>query len=351
MPFSERTTRPDGVTPFDSILVADGSANADSRTLAGLGEAAADAVVSGLSPLSAGPAEQDVRATAPVKARAKPARNPDRTPGRRGEIRMGVSFLAPAFGKFSIIDPKHDQHTEIKAFGELETLSLHGSDSKLGKHDHEYQAILVLCLMDYQRGSVVSKRTVASAAEVALDRLKQARIPAFDAHREATGQLEYLAGQLDHLTGLAARFERRRNHLLAAAGAPEDSGPAADLAGTAQRMQAGVEQALAAVAESREAVAERQRITAEMVDKIDAAATRLSEALLEQASMARLRALKRGYRERLQTLSTHLPGHGPVAPPPMAAAVAWDLEASLRDATRLTYEAEALTDLQQEHVQ
>lgn len=206
--------------------------------------------------------------------------------------------------------------------------------------------------MNYQWGSVVGKRTKVTAAGTALERLKHARIPASDAHREATGQLEYMDGQIEHLTGLAARFARRRNHLLAAAEAqPQDAGSAADLASTAERLQADVEQVKAGVIEARAAAAERQQSTSEMLAKIDAAADRLSEAMLEQANTAKLRELKRGYRDRLRTVGAHLPGHAPAVLPPIPASVTWELEGRVRDATRLTYEAEALTALQREPVQ
>lgn len=191
-----------------------------------------------------------------------------------------------------------------------------------------------------------------------MRRLERARIPAAQARRELTGQVKFLDKHLEYLADVAARFERRRDHLLAAVQAqPQDSEPAAELAGTAAALLADVEKARTEVAEARAAVKERHRGAAGIVAKIDAAAARLTEALagleqvrLEKENEARLRDLKRGYRERLQTLDQQAPDLAPAGLSPIPASVTWDLEGRVRDATRLTYEAEALAELRRDEL-
>lgn len=191
-----------------------------------------------------------------------------------------------------------------------------------------------------------------------MRRLERARIPAAQARRELTGQVKFLDRHLEYLADVAARFERRRDHLLAAVQAqPQDSEPAAELAGTAAALLADVEKARTEVAEARAAVKERHRGAAGIVSKIDAAAARLTEALagleqvrLEKENESRLRDLKRGYRERLQTLDQQTPDLAPAGLSPVPASVTWDLEGRVRDATRLTYEAEALAELRRDEL-
>ena len=199
-------------------------------------------------------------------------------------------------------------------------------------------------------------RSEVIGAEAAMRRLMRARIPAVDKRRELNGQLRYLDSHLAHLTDVAARFARRRDHLLAAVeGHREDTEPAAELAETAERLRNDAEKARSEVAEVRAATKERQRSAVQIVSKIDAAAERLTEALngleqirIERENKERLRELKSGYRQRLQTLDRNVSDLSPAEPGAVPASAAWDLEGRVRDATRLTYEAQALVELRRE---
>lgn len=192
-------------------------------------------------------------------------------------------------------------------------------------------------------------------ADGALTRLREARAAAAAAHRSAAEVQRDIAGSVRHLDTVAARFILRRDHLLTAAEAdPEHSRPAAELAGTAERLRQGVERVRRGVAATLEEATARTAKAAAALERIDTAMTRLNDAMkslelirLERASKEQVSMIERAGFERLARL-----GNYPALQPPAARTVHKDpgLESHVREVTRLAYEAEALADLQRERL-
>lgn len=193
-------------------------------------------------------------------------------------------------------------------------------------------------------------------AAAALEHLQAARHSAAAVQAEAQRRQAATAWQIQHADDVAARFVRRRNQLLEAGEAnTAESRPAAELAGTAERLRRGIERIRSGLLAAHENAAAQARQAAADLARIDASLIRLADAMkslelvkLEQASKNRLDELERSGFERLQQLGRSTAARGQVPAPPGPAAV--DVEFRVREVNRLAYEAEALADLQRERL-
>lgn len=192
-----------------------------------------------------------------------------------------------------------------------------------------------------------------------MERLQGARVSAAAAHAAAVSEEQSLESRAHYLNDVISRFVRRRDHLLAAGEAnPSESRQAAELATTAERLRQGVDVIRRRLIPFEENAANQTRTTAEALARIDAAMTKLTDAVkslelvkLEQATKDRITAMERSSYDRLARLGS-MPAALTVgqAPATNSNSQPVDIEFHVREVTRLAYEAEALADLQRERL-
>ncbi|MCC3265912.1 hypothetical protein [Arthrobacter gengyunqii] len=200
-----------------------------------------------------------------------------------------------------------------------------------------------------------TKTPAALPVDDALIRLQEARTRAEATHRENKEREASLAGQFLHLKAVVDRLTRRRENLQAAGEEnPGESRQAAELAATASRLRDGANRSLDTLRELLSAAADKSRDSEELMERIDAAAVRLQDAIrslglarLERENRERLANLERTSMASLQQLGRVNTQARPGVPVPPEAADP-GLDDYVREVTRLTYEAEALADLLRE---
>lgn len=200
-----------------------------------------------------------------------------------------------------------------------------------------------------------TKTPATPPVDDALMRLQEARTRAEATHRDNKERETSLAGQSLHLKAVVDRLTRRRDHLLAAGEEnPGESRQAAELAATAARLRDGANRSLVTLRELLSAAADKSRDSKELMERIDAATVRLHDAVrslglarLERENRERLANLERTSMATLQQLGRVNTQTRPGVPVPPEAAEQ-GLDEYVREVTRLTYEAEALADLQRE---
>ena len=164
-----------------------------------------------------------------------------------------------------------------------------------------------------------------------------------------------LNGQIRQTEKIISRFTRRRDHLLTAGEEnPGESRQAAELAATADRLRKDAEHSLRALNGFLVVATAQSRKSAELVERIDVSMNRLADAVknlelvrLERASRERIAELERTSIAELQQLGR---GTRTARPGTLVQSEASDpgIDDYVREVTRLTYEAEALADLQRE---
>lgn len=211
-------------------------------------------------------------------------------------------------------------------------------------------------LAEREREEFREQQQARSDPRLALRHLDEVRVTAAAEDSAARAEAVRISDQIRKMSAVEAKFVRRRDHFQAAGERnPVEGRQAAELAGTAERLRLGIETLRKRLATSREMASSQVERTQENLGRIDTARNRLLDAIkslelveLEEANRARIRALEQSSFDQLSRLGS---AYGIASAPEVTAAdTQVDVDYHVREVTRLAYEAEALVELQREHL-